>query len=549
MFATTRPVLAPTTTSAGRTRRPLTGVTLVALVLALLVPGALPASAEPTLNLDPGFGSVGTEVGVSGGGYERFIDEARVDVLDDDGEVAHALGTVDLDRDSGRILPDQSVRMRPRAGEGDLEPGLRDVRACAAFGGDGECAEPVVVEGIATASAREPKEAFARFRVLAIDADPQRGEPGDTIEVAVDGFADPAACGPVTLEIGGDDVLTATPTGADERFGFTRSITLPEDLAAGRQELTARQWQRGCGLSVSTTIRVATLEVVPSAGAPGSTATVDGAGFGLAFDRAGGCDPVRLTFDGIEVGSAEPQGGAFSEDVTVPDLAPGTSTVVAEQRRSAPACNRATVTFTVIDPDLEIDPSLEVDPQEATIEEEIEATGADFEPALEVELRIGEIDLATVPAGDVDDGTFAVPFELPEGVPGGEQEVVACQRCDADDEVAATATLRVLPRIFLDRDLAARGELVAVTGDGFPTEQPAVLSWSQGIGRQTVTADERGELRVSVLIFRRDLLGPRQLVVELSDEQPEEDEEPLPLTEDLLVVPGTVSPPDFTGRR
>lgn len=506
------------------------------------------AASPGELILGRGSGQVGDEVGVSGGDWQTFSDEVRIDVgyepdnqdpPQNDPDRGTFVTTVDLvvagefssDRE---IAPGSSFRV-----PFGLDPGVHTVFGCMTSSDEPPrnppCSNSTAIEDYPT----QP------FRVLEVSTSSNSGQPGDTLDVEVDGFASPSECGDVIVRLGNRRVGTVTPspTSGDDSHGGSTSITVPS-IAAGDRTLMAEQ--PTCDHAAETSVTVRTLEVDPDRGQPGSSTAATGGGFG----DPGECGSVALTFDGTQVATVTPtsEGEDFWEfgfvtTFDVPERSPGGYDVVAIQQ----GCGvRVITTFTIPEP---ADPTLEVDPEEGTIETEVEATGSDFEPGVEVELRIGEVELATVPGDDVgDDRSFTVTFELPEGVPGGEQDIVACQECDTDDELAASATFLVLPRIEVEREVVARGSVLRVDGDGFPTDQPVTLTWDPGIGVHEVAGDDVGEFRAFLLIFRRDHTGPRELIAEIADPDLADGEEPLTLTEEVLVVPGSIGPPDFSSR-
>lgn len=187
-------------------------------------------------------------------------------------------------------------------------------------------------------------------------------------------------------------------------------------------------------------------------------------------------------------------------------------------------------------------PVVELDPEEGPIGTEVVVTGSGFDPEVEVQILIGDAVLAAVAAADVADGTFVADIEIPEGTPGGPQPVVACQRCGTEREVVGEAPFLVTPRLFVNPTLARPGSVPIATGDGFPADTPVTLRWQPGLGGGQVVADERGELRAPLLVFRRDLLGPRMLEARLAGEPDVVADAP------FLAVPGSVQP-GFTVRR
>lgn len=193
-------------------------------------------------------------------------------------------------------------------------------------------------------------------------------------------------------------------------------------------------------------------------------------------------------------------------------------------------------------------PSIELDPSEGPIETQVEASGIGFEPGTAVQLRIGDAVLDTVPGDEVTGdtfrgGTFTTTFTLPEGTPGGQKTVEACQSCDSPDVVAASAPFDVTPRLFVLPFSSRPGGVVTADGDGFPAGAPITLTWSRGLGTTTVLADASGEFSTPVLVFRKDQLGLRDLQATISGA------EDVAATTPFLAVPGSAQPSDFAVRR
>ena len=58
------------------------------------------------------------------------------------------------------------------------------------------------------------------------------------------------------------------------------------------------------------------------------------------------------------------------------------------------------------------------------------------------------------------------------------------------------------------------GTVVQVTGSGFQPGESLLLRWDRGIGQVTVTVAGDGTFQAALLIFRKDVVGPRRLLVE-----------------------------------
>jgi len=338
----------------------------------------------------------------------------------------------------------------------------------------------------------------------------------------------------ITLEEGRIPVGTTRPIPRDADPGLRTVFACPETTLDGSYcpSGSLLYWP-------VASFRVLTLDASPDEVEHGARMTASGDGFGSPTE----CGDLVLELGGVRVAStglspSTSAGFRFTESFTVPDSVPtGRVTLTASQR----GCELfASVTVRVTQA-----PQLVVDPEQGTIGDEVEASGVDFLPATAVRLKIEDEELTTVPASEVsDDGSFDAALEIPEAIPGGEREIVACQLCDTDEERAGVATFLVVPRIETDRDIAPRGAVIEAIGDGFPEGVATDLHWDRGIGFATVTADETGRFNVPMLIFRRDIVGPRLLLAEFELD----DEEPVTLSVEFVVAPGTMAPPQFTGR-
>lgn len=103
------------------------------------------------------------------------------------------------------------------------------------------------------------------------------------------------------------------------------------------------------------------------------------------------------------------------------------------------------------------------------------------------------------------------------------------------------------PELRLEPPIGPPGFVTLAVGSGFPPNAPVTLAWSLGITgrpRTPLVAEGDGGFRVQVLIFHRDILGPRKLRATPAGEVAFPDTEA-----DFLVVPGHGQPRDFRIRR
>ncbi|MDP8971340.1 MAG: choice-of-anchor D domain-containing protein [Actinomycetota bacterium] len=102
--------------------------------------------------------------------------------------------------------------------------------------------------------------------------------------------------------------------------------------------------------------------------------------------------------------------------------------------------------------------------------------------------------------------------------------------------------LGLVPRLQVDPPLGRPGFVATVSGFDFPANTEVAVTWNPGLGGSRVVTGPDGTFRVPMLVFRRDVVGPR--LVEARFGVP-----PGPaVTAEYLVVPGTYEPPGFVVR-
>jgi uncharacterized repeat protein (TIGR01451 family) len=116
-----------------------------------------------------------------------------------------------------------------------------------------------------------------------------------------------------------------------------------------------------------------------------------------------------------------------------------------------------------------------------------------------------------------------------------------------NNDARASATARFVPRLFLSPPIGPPGFVTLALGEGFPPSTVVALSWSTGLGGATARTSPRGRLRMPVLVFPGDLLGPRRLVATGKSSDPGLKYKPVAAR--FLVVPGRFQPSGFVERR
>lgn len=96
------------------------------------------------------------------------------------------------------------------------------------------------------------------------------------------------------------------------------------------------------------------------------------------------------------------------------------------------------------------------------------------------------------------------------------------------------------PMLRLEPALGPPGFAPVAIGSGFAPFAEVVLTWAPGLGRARAVTDATGSFRVSVLVLRKDRLGPRQLTAAGPGGT---------AAAPYLVVPPPMEPPRFVFRR
>lgn len=99
-----------------------------------------------------------------------------------------------------------------------------------------------------------------------------------------------------------------------------------------------------------------------------------------------------------------------------------------------------------------------------------------------------------------------------------------------------------VPALKVEPAVAVPGQAVTVTGRNFAPGRVVPLTWQPGLGSEVVTPDRAGRFETTMLVFTRDVLGPRQLAGTIPGL-------PVPvLSAPLLVRPDSPAPPSFVTR-
>ena len=466
----------------------------------------------PTLVITPIEGPEGTEITMSGSGWDRG------ELLTIDLPVGDAVATVPA---NGADWTSPS-RFRTTVIAPALPADTYDVQAH-------QFERKLLQEG--------------QFTVLpTFEVDPNVGRVGSQADAIGGGYDRDF---PVDIVFDGEVVRTLPANDPDwtSPTTFRTSFDVPPRTDAGYVVEGVQDCGGGCDRRESAPFSVIglTLVVDPDDGIIGSTTTVTGGGYSPLLD-------VSVFFDGTlvtVVPSADVNDdGTFSLDIEVPARAAGPYDVVACQACATARRLEASAPFTVL-------PTLDVDPNQGEVGDVIEVGGTAYDPTEDLVILIDGVEVATFASstGTVGaDNEFRVEIEIP-AIPYGDHVVTGCQRCGDPDEITADDDLRVLPTFEFELPLGPRGFPAIAVGRGFPASTQVQLEWQPGIDPRPFTTRPDGTFRVSVLVFQRDAVGPRVGIARVfaDDALPVLDQFPDPEAE-YLVVLGTQQPGDFVIR-
>jgi hypothetical protein len=340
-------------------------ILVLALVLSLPVAlgPAVPALALPEISLTPTSGSVGTEVTVSGTGFESFAG-TEISIFFDNEEIAASPLSVPGD---GTFTVSFEV-------PDDVEPGTAYVRISTAIGG--EVRKSFIVEE------------------SEIGLDTDEGEVGTAVTVEGRGFY---AGSTVDLYYyrGGSRLNLGDETVGDTG-GFSYTFSVP-DSAAGEHRIKAED-----ALDNSAE---ATFEVVPAislsatSGAIGDELSISGSGFA-------GYSDLDIYFSSVKMAQDEANKyGSFEITLRVPTIESGAYDIKAEDDED----NEARAPFTVA-------AGATLSPTAGFIGAPVAVSGVGFKTGSVVTITFDGEQVATaVPGGN---GTFSVSFVVPPSVGG-----------------------------------------------------------------------------------------------------------------------------------
>jgi hypothetical protein len=338
------------------------GLVLALSLLLVLIP-ATPALALPEITLSPGFGSVGTQVTVSGTGFESFAG-TDINIFFDGAEIAASPLTVP---ENGTFTASFEV-------PDETEPGTAYVKVTTVIGG--EVRKSFIVE--------EPE----------IELDIDMGAVGTMVTVEGRGFY---AGGTIDLYYyrDGSRVSVGDEVAGDTgEFAYTFSIP---NSTAGRHEIKVEDVLDNSAEANFEVIPAIT--VSPSSGAIGDELMVRGAGFS-------GDSEVTIYFNNIMMAEESANKyGSFEVAFSVPTLQSGTYDIEAEDAEDS----KAGLAFTVA-------AGANLNPATGFVGAPVTVSGVGFKAGALVTITYDGEEVATAIAGS--SSTFSVNFIVPSSSGG-----------------------------------------------------------------------------------------------------------------------------------
>jgi hypothetical protein len=339
----------------------------LAFSLSLVLIPATPALALPEITISPSFGSVGTQVTVSGTGFESFAG-TDINIFFDGEEIAASPLTVP---ENGTFTTSFEV-------PDETESGTAYVKVTTVIGG--EVRKSFIVE--------EP----------GIELDIDVGAVGTTVTVEGRGFYAGGAIDLYYYRDGGRVSVGEEVAGDTGAFAYAFAIP---DSTAGRHKIGAEDLLDNSDEANFEVIPAVT--VSPSSGAIGDDLTLSGAGFG-------GNSDVTVYFSNVMVAvSSSNKYGSFEASFSVPVLESGTYNIEAEDE----ADNKASLAFTVAS-------GATLSQAAGSVGTALIVNGVGFKANTIVAISYDDQQVATAATGD--GGSFSVTFVVPPS-PGGPHNV------------------------------------------------------------------------------------------------------------------------------
>jgi len=349
-------------------------------VAVLVATAVFTITGNAEITIDPDKGTVGSEIEISGEGFE---DKETIEVFwdDEDNELDIEDGDEKTDSDGDFF---DTIVLVPEATAGD---------------------HTIIVKGKSSDS-----EAEAEFTVEpSITVDPESGSAGISATVSGTGFDRRSD---IIITFNGDEVAISGDDRTDSYGSFAATFTVPE-TAPGSHDIEVEDEDNN---DASATFTIAgKISINPVKGNIGTTITVTGSGFKAS-------SPVVIKFDNVQVTTVNTDiTGAFSASFPAVKSAKGNHTITATD-----GTNTNNATFEILT-------SASIDKPTGNVGTEITFTGSGFNG--QVTIKYDDEEIATTTADTA--GAFSVSFPIPKST-GGTHTITAT---DGTNTLSQTFTM------------------------------------------------------------------------------------------------------------
>jgi len=433
-------------------------VLAVALTLALLLL-AIPAvtvSAAVTVNINPDEGEIGDSISLSGFGtypleYYLYFSSQNADLADEIDEEVTAYNFL------------VSVAAAGVAGAWSATSLL--VPAELTDGADDESVHGGTYYIYMTRSANKTIAAKTTFTVTGVAEityfDPDEGTVGTEVEISGEGFAPDET---IVVEYDGEEIdIESGDEETDVNGEFTLFIIVPES-EFGEHTITVRGEDSLAELEDIFTVE-SEINVNPVSGEAGTVITVTGTGFDRrnSVDFSFGGTPVTNVVWLVESGGRTNSDGTFAVNLTVPDVVPGSYTILAEDEDDNDIF--ATSTFTVV-----VNTAINVSPTTGIVGDSITVVGSSFGAGATATLYFDNVSQSTTLVGI--DGSFTANFDIPASTTG-------VHTIGVEDTAgrSATASVSVEAEMTMTPLTGIGGDGVTVSGTGFGANKTMTIMY------------------------------------------------------------------------